>query len=43
MLIRGWDDMMTKIEDDIGQITSMKLSTHYKTFEEEIKSWNEKL
>ena len=43
MLIRGWDDMMTQIEDDIAQISSMKLSQHYKTFEEEIKSWNDKL
>ena len=43
MLIRGWDDMMTKIEDDLAQITSMKLSQHFKTFEEEIKSWNDKL
>jgi hypothetical protein len=43
MLIRGWDEMMTKIEDDLAQISSMKLSQFYKTFEEEIKGWNDKL
>ena len=43
MLIKGWDDMITKIEDDLAQIASMKLSQHFKTFEEEINSWTEKL
>lgn len=43
MLIRGWDDMMTQIEDDQSKIQSMKLSMHYKTFEEEIKGWSDKL
>jgi dynein heavy chain 1 len=43
MLIKGWDDLMTKIEDDLSQLNSMKLSQHFKIFEDEIKSWNEKL
>ena len=43
MLIKGWDELMTKIEDDLAQINSMKLSQHFKTFEEEIKSWGERL
>lgn len=43
MLIKGWDEMMTKIEDDLAVIQSMKLSQFYKSFEEEIKGWNDKL
>lgn len=43
MLIKGWDDMMTRAEEDIGQLTSMKLSQHFKTFESDIKSWHEKI
>ena len=43
MLIRGWDDLMTKIEDDMGQTSSMKLSQHYDAFKEEIQSWNDRL
>jgi dynein heavy chain 1 len=43
MLIKGWDEMMTRAEEDIGQLTSMKLSQHFKTFETDIKSWHEKI
>ena len=43
MLIKGWDELMTKIEDDLGHLNSMKLSQHFKAFEEEVKSWSEKL
>jgi dynein heavy chain 1 len=42
-LIKGWDEMMTRAEEDIGQLTSMKLSQHFKTFETDIKSWHEKI
>ena len=43
MLIKGWDDLMNQIEDDLAQISSMKLSQHFKAFEEEIKVWNKNL
>lgn len=43
MLIKGWDDIMTKIEDDLSQLNAMKLSQFYKIFEDDAKSWNDKL
>ena len=43
MLIKGWDEIMEKAEEDLAQLGSMKLSQHFKTFEVEIKSWTNKL
>ena len=43
MLIRGWDLVITQVEDDLGQLNSMKLSQYYKIFEDEIKQWNNDL
>ena len=34
---------MERAEEDLSQLGSMKLSQHYKTFEAEIKSWNDKV
>ncbi len=34
-LIRGWDDLFTKLTEHSSSITSMKLSPYYKVFEEE--------
>ena len=29
-LIRGWDDLFTKVKDHINAVTAMKLSPYYK-------------
>ena len=42
-LIKGWDDILTKIEDDLGQIDSTKGTKHFAAFKEEFNSWSEKL
>ena len=42
-LIRGWDDLFNKVDEDLGNLSSMKLSPHFKSFEEEINPWTEKL
>ena len=42
-LIRGWDDLFNKVDEDLGNLASMKLSQHFKSFEEEINPWNERL
>lgn len=42
-LIRGWDEMFALIDEDLGNLHSMKMSPYYKSFEEEVKPWDEKL
>lgn len=42
-LIRGWDDLFTKLDEHINSLNSMKMSPHYKVFEEEVLPWDEKL
>ena len=42
-LIKGFNALMEQAEEDLSQLTSMKLSQHYKAFESDIKNWNEKL
>lgn len=42
-LIKGWDQLLTQTEDDNQQLNSLKLSQHFKLFEEEIKQWLERL
>ncbi|KAJ3856829.1 dynein heavy chain protein 1 [Lentinula lateritia] len=42
-LIRGWDDLLNKCSENLNSLTAMKLSPHYKVFEEEAGSWEEKL
>lgn len=42
-LIRGWDDMFSLLDEDLGNLHSMKMSPYYKSFEEEVKPWDEKL
>lgn len=42
-LIRGWDDLFGKLDEHINSLTSMKMSPHYKVFEEEVGPWDEKL
>lgn len=33
-LIKGWDDMFEQLDEDLNNLSSMKLSQYYKTFEE---------
>jgi dynein heavy chain 1 len=42
-LIRGWDDLFTKLEEDLNNLASMKISPYYKQFESEIVQWDDKL
>jgi dynein heavy chain 1 len=42
-LIKGWDDMFEQLDEDLNNLSSMKLSQYYKTFEEEIMQWDDKL
>ena len=42
-LIRGWDNMFNKLDEDFVSLTSMKVSPHYKSFKNDIAPWNEKL
>ena len=32
-LIRGWDDLFTKVKEHINSVTAMKLSPYYKVTE----------
>lgn len=42
-LIKGFDDLFTKLDEDISNLQSTKMSPYFKTFEEEIKPWDDKL
>lgn len=42
-LIKGWDDLFSKLDEDLNNLSSMKMSQYYKTFEEEIAQWDSKL
>eukprot|EP00105_Crassostrea_gigas_P045649 XP_019929797.1 PREDICTED: cytoplasmic dynein 1 heavy chain 1 isoform X11 [Crassostrea gigas] len=42
-LIRGWDDLFTKVKEHINSVTAMKLSPYYKQFEEDALAWEDKL
>ncbi|KAM9149649.1 LOW QUALITY PROTEIN: cytoplasmic dynein 1 heavy chain 1-like [Pangshura tecta] len=42
-LIRGWDDLFKKVKEHINSVSAMKLSRHYKVFEEDALSWEDKL
>ncbi|XP_037072682.1 LOW QUALITY PROTEIN: dynein heavy chain, cytoplasmic-like [Pollicipes pollicipes] len=42
-LIRGWDDLFTKVKEHINSLAAMKLSPYYKVFEEDAVAWEEKL
>ena len=42
-LIKGWEDLMTQLEEHQNNIASMRMSPYYKQFEEEIMSWDDKL
>ena len=42
-LIRGWEDLFTKVKEHINSVSAMKLSPYYKVFEEDALSWEDKL
>lgn len=42
-LIKGWDDLFAKVDEDLNNLNSMKISPFYKSFEVEILPWDEKL
>eukprot|EP01132_Coremiostelium_polycephalum_P002127 gene2127-2619_t len=42
-LIRGWDDLFSKLAEHLNSIAAMKMSPFYKVFEEEASSWDDKL
>ena len=42
-LIKGFNALMEQAEEDLSQLSSMKLSQHFKAFESDIKNWNDKL
>lgn len=42
-LIKGWDDLFAKVDEDLNNLSSMKISPYYKSFEEEIMPWDDKL
>jgi len=42
-LIRGWDELFTKLDDHLSSLNSMKQSPYFKVFEDDAKSWEEKL
>ena len=42
-LIKGWDELFAKLDEDLNNLASMKISPFYKTFEGEITQWDDKL
>eukprot|EP00052_Salpingoeca_macrocollata_P029602 m.302295 g.302295 ORF g.302295 m.302295 type:complete len:4671 (+) comp22998_c0_seq14:51-14063(+) len=42
-LIRGWDALFDKVKEHINSLAQMKMSHHYKVFEEEANAWDDKL
>ncbi len=42
-LIRGWDDVFTKLAEHVGSLASMRNSPYYKVFEEDATGWEERL
>eukprot|EP00945_MAST-04E_sp_MAST-4E-sp1_P001635 g1635.t1 len=42
-LVKGWDDLFSKLDDNLSALSSMKQSPYYKVFQDEAKSWEEKL
>lgn len=42
-LIRGWDELFTKLGEHSGSLSSMRNSPYYKAFEDEAGSWEDRL
>ncbi|OQR99244.1 dynein heavy chain, partial [Thraustotheca clavata] len=42
-IIKGWDDMFSKLDEHLNSLQSMKQSPYYRVFAEQAESWEEKL
>ncbi|GAM24388.1 hypothetical protein SAMD00019534_075630 [Acytostelium subglobosum LB1] len=42
-LIRGWDDLFSKLAEHLNSVSAMKMSPFFKVFEEEANAWDDKL
>ena len=42
-LIRGWDEMFSKLDDNLTSLSSMKQSPYFRVFEDEAMAWEKKL
>lgn len=42
-LIRGWDDLFEKLDENLASLTSMQQSPYYKVFASEASSWDKQL
>ncbi|EUB63753.1 Cytoplasmic dynein 1 heavy chain [Echinococcus granulosus] len=42
-LIRGWDDLFSRVKEHINSVEAMKLSPYFKQFEEEALTWEDRL
>ena len=43
VLIRGFNDMLEKLDEHLSSLAQMKQSQHFKVFQEEAMSWEDKL
>eukprot|EP00731_Ephydatia_muelleri_P024350 Em0016g621a len=42
-LIKGWDELFTKLKENINSLTAMKLSPYFKVFEDDALAWDDRL
>ncbi|EER04934.1 cytoplasmic dynein heavy chain, putative [Perkinsus marinus ATCC 50983] len=42
-LVRGWDDLFAQLDEHISSLEAMKHSPHYKVFETDTRSWEDRL
>ena len=42
-LIRGWDDLFEKLDENLGSLASMQQSPYYKVFASEASTWDKQL
>ncbi|KAH9122017.1 hypothetical protein AeMF1_006508, partial [Aphanomyces euteiches] len=42
-IVKGWDDMFSKLEEHLNSLQSMKQSPYYRVFAEQAESWEERL
>ena len=42
-IIRGWDDLFTKVKEHINSVMAMKLSPYFKVFEDDALAWEDRL
>jgi dynein heavy chain 1 len=42
-LIRGWEELFTKVNENTNSLSSMRNSPYYKVFEDDASQWEDKL